>query len=40
MNVTAGAGLYLHPLTVDYAYAGDTLDIDEVPHRISLSVRF
>jgi hypothetical protein len=39
-NVTAGAGLYLHPLTVDYAYAGDTLDIDEVTHRISLSVRF
>jgi len=25
---------------VDYAYAGDTLDIDEVTHRISLSVRF
>ena len=36
----AGAGLYLHPLTVDYAYAGDTLDIDEVTHRISLSFRF
>ena len=28
------------PLTVDYAYAGDALDIDEVTHRISLSVRF
>ena len=39
-NLTAGAGFYLHPLTVDYAYAGDTLDIDEVTHRISLSVRF
>ncbi len=39
-NITAGAGLRLHPLTVDYAYAGDTLDIDEVTHRISLSVRF
>jgi len=39
-HITAGAGLYLHPLTVDYAYAGDTLDIDEVTHRISLSVRF
>ncbi len=39
-DITAGAGLYLHPLTVDYAYAGDTLDIDEVTHRISLSVRF
>ena len=39
-DMTAGAGLYLHPLTVDYAYAGDTLDIDEVTHRISISVRF
>jgi hypothetical protein len=39
-HLTAGAGLYLHPLTVDYAYAGDTLDIDEVTHRISLSVRW
>jgi len=39
-HMTAGAGLYLHPLTVDYAYAGDTLDIDEVTHRISISVRF
>ncbi len=39
-DLTAGVGLYLHPLTVDYAYAGDTLDIDEVTHRISLSVRF
>jgi hypothetical protein len=39
-NITAGAGLNIHPLIVDYAYAGDTLDIDEVTHRISLSVRF
>ena len=39
-HMTAGVGLYLHPLTVDYAYAGDTLDIDEVTHRISVSVRF
>ena len=39
-NLTAGAGFRLNPLTVDYAYAGDTLDIDEVTHRISLSVRF
>jgi hypothetical protein len=39
-HLTAGVGLYLHPLIVDYAYAGDTLDIDEVTHRISLSVRF
>lgn len=39
-DLTAGVGLYLQPLSVDYAYAGDTLDIDEVTHRISLSVRF
>lgn len=39
-NLTAGAGLNLHPIIVDYAYAGDTLDIDEVTHRISMSVRF
>lgn len=39
-NLTAGVGFRLNPLTVDYAYAGDTLDIDEVTHRISLSVRF
>jgi len=39
-NITAGAGFRLDPLTVDYAYAGDALDIDEVTHRISLSFRF
>lgn len=39
-NITAGAGFRLNPLTIDYAYAGDMLDIDEVTHRISLSVRF
>jgi hypothetical protein len=39
-NLTAGAGFRIDPLTIDYAYAGDTLDIDEVTHRISLSVRF
>jgi hypothetical protein len=39
-HLTAGAGFKLPPLTVDYAYAGDTLDIDEVTHRISLSVEF
>ena len=39
-NLTAGAGFRIDPLTVDYAYAGDTLDIDEVTHRISLSFRF
>jgi len=39
-NITAGAGFRAGPLTIDYAYAGDSLDIDEVTHRISLSVRF
>jgi hypothetical protein len=39
-NITAGAGFRINPLTIDYAYAGDALDIDEVTHRISLSVRF
>nr|MEE4269896.1 PorV/PorQ family protein [Candidatus Krumholzibacteria bacterium] len=39
-NVTAGAGFRLNPLTVDYAYAGDSLDIDEVTHRISVSYQF
>ena len=39
-NITAGAGFHLKPLTIDYAYAGDTLIIDEVTHRISLTVGF
>jgi len=39
-DLTAGAGFIAGPLTVDYAYAGDTLDIDEVTHRISVSFRF
>lgn len=39
-NLTAGAGLRINPLTVDYAYAGDSLDIEEVTHRISVSVAF
>ncbi|MCP4572113.1 MAG: UPF0164 family protein [bacterium] len=39
-HLTAGAGFIFDPLTVDYAYAGDTLDIDEITHRISLSARF
>ena len=39
-NLTAGAGFRINPLTIDYAYAGDSLDIDEVTHRISLSIRF
>jgi len=39
-ELTAGAGFIVNPLTIDYAYAGDSLDIGEVTHRISLSVRF
>ncbi len=39
-NITAGAGFKVAPLTIDYAYAGDSLDIDEVTHRISVSVKF
>ncbi len=39
-NLTAGAGFRVAPLTIDYAYAGDSLDIDEVTHRISVSVTF
>jgi len=39
-NLTAGAGFRVSPLTIDYAYAGDSLDIDKVTHRISVSVRF
>jgi len=39
-NITAGAGLILGPVVVDYAYAGDTLDIDEVTHRISVAMRW
>ncbi len=39
-NLTAGVGFRINPLTVDYAYAGDVLDIDEVTHRISMSFRF
>jgi hypothetical protein len=39
-NLTAGVGFRILPLTVDYAYAGDILDINEETHRISLSARF
>jgi hypothetical protein len=39
-HFAAGAGFRFDPFTVDYAYAGDTLEIDEVTHRVSLSVRF
>jgi len=39
-NMTAGAGFVVSRFTIDYAYAGDTLDIDETTHRISASARF
>ena len=39
-HFAAGAGFRLEPLTVDYAYAGDALEINEATHQISLSVRF
>lgn len=39
-NLTAGAGFVVSRFTIDYAYAGDTLDIDETTHRISASARF
>jgi hypothetical protein len=39
-NVTAGVGFVVAPLTVDYAYAGDTLDIDELTHRVSITAAF
>lgn len=39
-NLTAGAGFRVMPLTVDYAYAGDALEIDKVTHRISISFTF
>lgn len=39
-DMTAGMGLVAGWLTVDYAFAGDTLDIDEYTHRISASARF
>ncbi len=39
-HLTAGAGFRLDPLTVDYAYAGDVLGIDEETHRVSVTARF
>ncbi len=39
-NFTYGVGLELGPLLVDYALAGDVLDIDENTHRASLGYRF
>lgn len=39
-NLTAGAGFVVSRFTIDYAFAGDTLDIDEYTHRISATARF
>jgi hypothetical protein len=39
-NLTWGLGLDFDFFSVDYAYAGDVLDIDENTHRVSLAVRF
>ncbi len=39
-NLTAGAGFRLDWLVVDYAYAGDILDIDQDTHRVSITAAF
>lgn len=39
-DITIGAGFKVSMLTIDYAYAGDMLGIDEETHRISLTARF
>jgi hypothetical protein len=39
-DLTAGAGFRLAALTVDYAYAGDTLGNDEETHRVSITAHF
>jgi hypothetical protein len=39
-ELTYGAGLQLGRLRVDYALAGDTLDIDQNTHRVSVAVDF
>ncbi len=39
-NLTWGLGLAFDSFRVDYAYAGDVLEIDENTHRISLGVSF
>ncbi len=39
-DMTAGAGFILSRYTIDYAFAGDALDIDQYTHRISASARF
>lgn len=39
-DLTYGVGLELGRLRIDYAHAGDTLDIDRSTHRVSLGVDF
>lgn len=39
-NLTWGLGLVFNRFRVDYAYAGDILEIDENTHRISLGLYF
>lgn len=39
-DLTFGAGLELGQFRVDYARAGDVLDIDETTHRVSLAFEF
>jgi hypothetical protein len=39
-DMTAGAGFVVSRFTIDYAFAGDALDIDEYTHRISATARF
>ena len=39
-NLTWGLGLGFNHFRVDYAYAGDVLDIDENTHRVSIGVQF
>jgi hypothetical protein len=39
-DITMGAGFRLAMLTVDYAYAGDMMNIDEETHRVSITAHF
>ena len=39
-DITIGAGFVISRLTIDYAYAGDELEIDEETHRVSITARF
>ncbi len=39
-DLTLGAGFRVSMLTIDYAYAGDVLEIDEETHRVSITAHF